>query len=374
MRDFVHEPLRFAAIPDYSHLTCAQQGPALALQLRGETCEVSRDLDAGELVNRRVDPLSGNALTGKEVPLHELHIRFGPMPQSRDIESVEISMTFKRKSGESSDSMIVRFEEIYRRANREGGVVLNTVAMIYLLIQVMGVKTDELLVLQNDFNRALLSNEARGSTMRNKRGTDKAQKSGTTRKKTKQLIGTTKKNTHTHTLRPSRRGNNDSARRVRNIFGLPRRTTRVENLKRKRQKLLTFRAKGQRKRKTQNPILRKRKTTVRSLKSSRSRWPTIQVQHLRFSTSSPNEVSERKGKQKGNPTPMGKDQSTSTALPAWTSWAVWSAMKGNVQKPRLMQQNVEGIIPDTGAITSLCGKEWSHRVERLLQRRPTHPL
>eukprot|EP00971_Amphidinium_carterae_P076225 1505427-Amphidinium_carterae.1 len=28
-----------------------QQGPALALQLRGEACEVSRDIDTGELVN-----------------------------------------------------------------------------------------------------------------------------------------------------------------------------------------------------------------------------------------------------------------------------------------------------------------------------------
>eukprot|EP00971_Amphidinium_carterae_P236204 4687776-Amphidinium_carterae.1 len=161
------------------------------------------------------------------------------MTQSRVIESVENFMTFERKSGESSDSMIVRFEETYRRSNREGGVVLNAVAMSCLLTLVVGVKTDELLVLINNFNGALPSNELStgaslsyaegtcrgkialwkekrhftlqatdtqrdlsiqrgeplkrstgmrtkcGSTMRNKCGTDKAQTSSTVRKKTK---------------------------------------------------------------------------------------------------------------------------------------------------------------------------------------------
>eukprot|EP00971_Amphidinium_carterae_P076226 1505427-Amphidinium_carterae.2 len=85
------------------------------------------------------------------------------MTQSKAIGSVENFMTFKRKFGEGSDSVIVRFEETYRRANREGGVILNAVAMTYLqeylLIQVVGVKTDELLVLLNDFNKALPSND-----------------------------------------------------------------------------------------------------------------------------------------------------------------------------------------------------------------------
>eukprot|EP00971_Amphidinium_carterae_P110871 2196435-Amphidinium_carterae.1 len=72
-----------------------------------------------------VDPLTGNAPTGVEVLVQELHTRFGRMTQLRAIETVEYFMTFKRKSGESSDSVIVRFEETYRRANREGGVTLN---------------------------------------------------------------------------------------------------------------------------------------------------------------------------------------------------------------------------------------------------------
>eukprot|EP00971_Amphidinium_carterae_P272949 5417322-Amphidinium_carterae.3 len=63
-----------------------------------------------------------------------------------------------------------------------------------------------------------------GSMMRNKRGMDKAQTSRTARKKTKQLTGIksssrTHTDTHTHTLMPSRSGNNDSARRVRSVSG-----------------------------------------------------------------------------------------------------------------------------------------------------------
>eukprot|EP00971_Amphidinium_carterae_P192652 3823214-Amphidinium_carterae.1 len=69
-------------------------------------------------------------------------------------------MTFKQKAGESMDNMIIRFEETYRRANREGGMVFNAVALTYILIQVVGVRTNELLVLLNDFNGAVPSNEA----------------------------------------------------------------------------------------------------------------------------------------------------------------------------------------------------------------------
>eukprot|EP00971_Amphidinium_carterae_P207877 4124994-Amphidinium_carterae.1 len=68
-------------------------------------------------------------------------------------------MTFERKSGESMDNMIIWFEATHRRANREGGMVLNAVAFTYLLIQVVGVKTDESFVLLNDFNGDLPSTE-----------------------------------------------------------------------------------------------------------------------------------------------------------------------------------------------------------------------
>eukprot|EP00971_Amphidinium_carterae_P196437 3898082-Amphidinium_carterae.1 len=144
-------------------LRIAQQGPALASQSRGETREVVRDVGAGGLMNGKitfkVDPLTGNALAGEEVLLHELCTRFGPMTRSKAIESVENFMTFKRRSGENIDNMIIRFEETYCRANREGGMVFNAVALNHLLIQVVGVKA-EFHVLLNDFNRALPSNEA----------------------------------------------------------------------------------------------------------------------------------------------------------------------------------------------------------------------
>eukprot|EP00971_Amphidinium_carterae_P096769 1915613-Amphidinium_carterae.2 len=76
------------------------------------------------------------------------------MTHSRAIDSVENFMTFKQKSGDSMDNMIIRFEKTYRRANREGGMVLNAVALTYRLTQTVGVKTDELLVLLNHFNGA----------------------------------------------------------------------------------------------------------------------------------------------------------------------------------------------------------------------------
>eukprot|EP00971_Amphidinium_carterae_P037314 733489-Amphidinium_carterae.1 len=134
------------------------------------------------------------------------------------------------------DNMIIRLEGTYRRANHEGGMVFNALALTYLLIRVVGVKTDELDVFLNDFNGAPSSNEDHrrflellrrhlqrkesssegraplnfagwdenevwlhcGSTMRKRRGADKAQMSSImSKKKKKQLIGT-KKITRTH--------------------------------------------------------------------------------------------------------------------------------------------------------------------------------
>eukprot|EP00971_Amphidinium_carterae_P194221 3853986-Amphidinium_carterae.2 len=152
------------------------------------------------------------------------------MTQSRAIESVENFMTFKRKPGESSDSMIVRFEETCRRATQaelqrsltvkvqsneveyrrflellqrhlqrkerslEGKKLLNFAGDKHSSRpQYPAWETTE------DFKRSTGMRTKCGSTRRSKHGTDNAQKSSTTRKKTRQLTGTKKKNTPTHT-------------------------------------------------------------------------------------------------------------------------------------------------------------------------------
>eukprot|EP00971_Amphidinium_carterae_P031466 619645-Amphidinium_carterae.1 len=56
----LHEGCGFVT-PLWTQITkCAitQQGPALVFGLRGETREIVCDLDAGELVNGKVDPLT----------------------------------------------------------------------------------------------------------------------------------------------------------------------------------------------------------------------------------------------------------------------------------------------------------------------------
>eukprot|EP00971_Amphidinium_carterae_P041790 821355-Amphidinium_carterae.1 len=83
--DYMKDVALWTQITD---LRITQQGPALALQLRREARELLRALDAGELANGKVDPLTGTALsklrawkfsTGVEVLLHELHTSLGPM-------------------------------------------------------------------------------------------------------------------------------------------------------------------------------------------------------------------------------------------------------------------------------------------------------
>eukprot|EP00971_Amphidinium_carterae_P301476 5990122-Amphidinium_carterae.3 len=39
--------------------------------------------------------------------------------------------------------------------------------------------------------------------------------------------------------------------------------------------------------------------------------------------------------------PIGKDKPTSTSLPTWTWWAVWSAMKGSAQDCSMNTQHID---------------------------------
>eukprot|EP00971_Amphidinium_carterae_P125741 2490848-Amphidinium_carterae.2 len=97
--------------------------------------------------------------------------------------------------------------------------------------------------------------------------------------------------------------------------------------------------KGQRKRQVHRQIYRKGQNTVLNLISPR--WPTTQMQHFKCGSvhhlwmKCPKEKARRKEiliqRVRTNPPLL---------VLTWTSWAVWSAMKGSIQETKWMQQNV----------------------------------
>eukprot|EP00971_Amphidinium_carterae_P258563 5131896-Amphidinium_carterae.1 len=156
-RDYSRDVILWSAATD---LREDQQGPALALQLRGEAREFVRDLDPDELRQGRVDQQTGQRTLGVTLLLEEMQRRFGPLEQSRAIEVVEAFLSFKRNKGEGTDLTISRFEDTYRRAHREGGLGLNPVNLSYLLTQMVNLSAEELLVMLNDFGGSLPRDEA----------------------------------------------------------------------------------------------------------------------------------------------------------------------------------------------------------------------
>eukprot|EP00971_Amphidinium_carterae_P226603 4494436-Amphidinium_carterae.1 len=115
--DYVRDVRLWAAATD---LRASQIGPALALRLSGEARDVVRDLDPLELSNGRI-MADGSVVTGAELLLQELATRFGPMAQHHAISSLEEFMNFKRSRNESADRTIARFNDLFRRAVRDGG-------------------------------------------------------------------------------------------------------------------------------------------------------------------------------------------------------------------------------------------------------------
>eukprot|EP00971_Amphidinium_carterae_P167415 3317155-Amphidinium_carterae.1 len=322
-----------------------------------------RDLDTGELVNGKTDPATGSAFTGVEVVFQEFHTSFGPMAQSRAIESVENLMIFKRKSGESMHNMIIRFDETYRRANHEGGMVFNAVALTYLLVQVVvGVDTEALFILQNDFNGAY---NIRTQYHPQKQSTGDSLNYSVSLQKKRSSEGSVPLNFtgNKHSSRPQypswettdkercdendvwqhddeqtwyKQGTDLGPIRRKRISGSPRRTTRVENAPR------TFERKRQRKRKGQS--------TCGS------------VHHLRMKC--PKETE----KQKGNPIPMGKDQSTSISPKIDASFLTLVRSSTCVAKNGYTESNVSGRNCNAGLLHARLSTELVETHQRSTQQ------
>jgi len=122
-----------------------QHGPAMALRLSGSAREVIRELDPNILVNGQqvVDPVLGQLnLTGSQALLRILRRRFAPLDQESQLFSLTEFFSFQRLPSEDIDSLISRFEVRWHRANNIGGVVMNEVALSWMLLQHAGVPKD----------------------------------------------------------------------------------------------------------------------------------------------------------------------------------------------------------------------------------------
>ena len=104
----------------------ARQGPALALRLTGHAREMIREMPPQLLAfGQEIADAAGNIIgrrTGVECFLRALNTRYGALDQEIQIFNVSELMTFARRSGESTDQMITRFDIIMHRATQLGGV------------------------------------------------------------------------------------------------------------------------------------------------------------------------------------------------------------------------------------------------------------
>ncbi|CAE7876313.1 NPF8.5, partial [Symbiodinium necroappetens] len=100
-------------------LNPAQQCAAIISQLGGAARELARTLTPAEVYQGGI--INGQQLDPVSFLLHGLQVRFAPLDEENRLRAAQDLLSFSRRSGESVDTLISRFEITRQRARDEGG-------------------------------------------------------------------------------------------------------------------------------------------------------------------------------------------------------------------------------------------------------------
>eukprot|EP00971_Amphidinium_carterae_P351780 6492279-Amphidinium_carterae.1 len=134
---------------------------AIALQLHGEAREIARQMDPNRLKNgiaavaATENVPATEAVPGWRCLLNELETRLGPQRQSKALQSLENFFHFARKPQENIDSLLSRYSMMYQQASVDGQLTLSYSGRAYKLLELVGLKSQELLVVLGPWNGEL---------------------------------------------------------------------------------------------------------------------------------------------------------------------------------------------------------------------------
>ena len=128
-----------------------QQATAIAMRLGGAARECARELTPAELTHgglvgtppnqQHVDPVT--------YLISHLTLRFAPLAEETMIRAVSDLETFSRRPGETTDSLLTRFESTLTRARTRGNLATPYQHVAWILLRAVGVSPQQLMLLLN---------------------------------------------------------------------------------------------------------------------------------------------------------------------------------------------------------------------------------
>ena len=138
-------------------LNPAQQCAAITSQLGGAARDLARTLTPIEVYQGGI--INGQQLDPVSFLLHGLQVRFAPLDEENRLRAAQDLLSFSRRSGESVDTLISRFEITRQRARDEGGGAISLETASLLLLRACGVSAEQFQSLTQPFGYRLPTTE-----------------------------------------------------------------------------------------------------------------------------------------------------------------------------------------------------------------------
>ena len=135
-----------------------QQCALVISQLGGAAREVARTMSPAEVMNGGV--VNGQHLDPLSYLIHGLSSRFGPLDDEVRLRSAQDLLSFSRRTGESTDTVLSRFDIVRQRARADGGgATVSTETAALILLRAVGANHTQFQQLTQPFGYRLPSTE-----------------------------------------------------------------------------------------------------------------------------------------------------------------------------------------------------------------------
>jgi hypothetical protein len=141
---YVNDVILWTLATDMDRL---RQGPAVAMQLSGAAKLVVRQITESPHGLQRIQQgeqlPDGTVSTGVMVLLQAVGQRFAPLEMELTTRAMHDMMNFRRLNGETIDMILTRFDTIRNRAVQNGGMLMTTQGLAWILMKAVGLSTEQ---------------------------------------------------------------------------------------------------------------------------------------------------------------------------------------------------------------------------------------
>ena len=121
------------------------QAAAVSIRLGGAARLCAQEIPAEIMMNGGT--IAGTFLDPLSYLLHVLRLRFQPLLEETSLRAISELNNFRRESGETTDSLLARFQTVLSRASTQGGMAMPPQGLAWTLLRAVGVTPAQLIQL-----------------------------------------------------------------------------------------------------------------------------------------------------------------------------------------------------------------------------------